>query len=118
MSNNVPIYSDLPRQKRPVSDTPLAAWLSVNGMSRFAFAREVGCDPNMVQLWANGRCLPSLVYAFKIDRATRGGVPPASWLGTELGRLTWNNTGRDWDRLDQQRKLIDAKRRVVKVDAT
>lgn len=59
-------------------------------MSQREFARQVGCDYKMARYWANGQAVPTLVYAFKIERATEGGVPVASWLGTELAKLMWN----------------------------
>lgn len=36
-----------------------------------------------------GQVIPELVYAFKIESVTEGGVPPESWLGTELAKMQW-----------------------------
>jgi hypothetical protein len=49
----------------------------------------VGCNPKMVDYWADGRCIPSLPYAFRIESITKGGVSAATWLGTPQGRLLW-----------------------------
>jgi DNA-binding XRE family transcriptional regulator len=80
--------------KRPHCPTPLAAWLRKMGSSAASFARLVGCNRRTAQLWVNGQCLPSLIYAYKIDEITRGEVPPASWLGTEIGKAEWEAKGR------------------------
>jgi hypothetical protein len=33
--------------------------------------------------------MPSLAAAFRIERATQGGVPVSSWLSTHLGKAEW-----------------------------
>ena len=80
-------------RKRPPSITPLSLWLKANQKSQCSLARDLGCDPKLVKLWTTGRVIPGLVYAFKIERQTEGGVPASSWLGTPLGREMWNTTG-------------------------
>lgn len=40
--------------------------------------------------WCDGRSLPDYVYTFVIEKATGGGVPVSSWLGTPIGKLLWN----------------------------
>ena len=94
-------------------ETPLQAWLKMTGRSKYSIAKEMGVDPKIVTVWVSGRGLPSLLNAFKIEKATKGGVPAVSWLGTELGRILWNNSGTDWERLVGQRRqaLRDFKRR-------
>lgn len=109
MGNKRTIYTMKRVDKRPRSPTTLQVWLSKRDLSRFAFAKEVGCDPRLVALWADGRVLPGLIYAFKIERATKGGVPVTSWLGTELGRTLWNSQGSDWENLRKQRKAERAR---------
>lgn len=68
----------------------MGKWLGAQELSHSAFARRLGASLKMVEYWANGQALPGLVYAFRIERATKGGVPVSSWLGTELGRLQWS----------------------------
>lgn len=75
--------------EKPKFDTPLQEWLRLQGLSHYAFAKMVGATPRMVMLWATCRSLPSLPYAYKIEMTSKGGVPVASWLGTELGKMMW-----------------------------
>lgn|SRR3990167_2177681 len=86
----IPIYGKLPANKRPISRTLLHFYLENHGISRSAFARKVGCNPNMVDYWADGRCIPDLPYAFMMEKVTEGGVSAGTWLGTEIGRLLWS----------------------------
>lgn len=109
--NATPLYGNLKPHERPISDTVLDKWLRARGISRFEFAQTLGCDPKMVGFWADNRSLPSLIYAFKISQATQGGVPPESWLGTELGRRMWSAAGVDWDKLKGQRTAERHRRR-------
>lgn len=85
----LPIYGKIPANKRPIQLTLLSMWLKSRGISRDAFARKVGCNDKMVDYWCEGRCIPTLPYAFAIEKATEGGVPVPSWLGTEVGRAQW-----------------------------
>jgi len=64
-------------------------WLKSRGIARDAFARKVGCNQKAVDFWCDGKCLPSLLYAFAIEKATEGGVSAEAWLGTEIGKLQW-----------------------------
>lgn len=98
-----PVYGKTPAHKRPKGDTPLRVWISRTGTSHFALARAVGCDPKMIGRWADGRALPGLAYALKLERVTQGGVLVHSWAGTDLCQLIMNNTGVDWDALREQR---------------
>lgn len=85
----MPIYGNTPVNKRPPQETMLALWLKTNGIPRAAFARKVGCNKKMVDYWCDGRCVPTLVYAFMIEKATKGGVSASVWLGTAVGLLQW-----------------------------
>ena len=67
-----------------------------NDVSSFAFARLLRVDPKTVIALAAGRQLPTLVLAFKIERATAGAVAASSWLGTELGRMRFNASTFNW----------------------
>jgi hypothetical protein len=75
---------------RPVYQTLLSLWLKKHAISRASFARQVGCQEKMVHYWCNGQCLPTLPYAFQIEKVTAGAVSAATWLGSEIGRTTWN----------------------------
>lgn len=74
---------------RPHHETILELWLKSHGISKNKFARTLGCNGRMVDYWCAGRALPGLIYAFLIERATEGGVPAETWLGTELGKYHW-----------------------------
>lgn len=93
MGNRSPPISGADKQKRPPSETPLSLWLRANSISRYGLAKRLQCDVKLVKLWSMGKCLPSLVYAFKLERETEGGVPASSWLGTPLGLEVWNSVG-------------------------
>jgi transcriptional regulator with XRE-family HTH domain len=84
-----PYLAGLPRWARPGTETPLFLWLRGQGLSVSAFAKAIGVDPKAAGYWINGRALPSLVNAFKVEKYTNGQVPVSSWLGTELGIATW-----------------------------
>lgn len=85
----MPIYGKVPVNKRPAQQTVLDLWLKGKGMSRAAFARKVGCNKKMVDYWCDGKCIPTLPYAFRIEQVTRGGVSASVWLGTEVGKQQW-----------------------------
>lgn len=75
--------------KRPTCLTLLRQWLDEKGMTLDAFARLVGCNTNTAKYWRAGQTLPDIVYAFRIDEVTQGGVPVSSWMGTEIAEATW-----------------------------
>lgn len=85
----MPIYGRTPVNKRPAQRTVLDLWLKSNGVSRAAFARMVGCNKKMVDYWCDGKCIPTLPYAFMIEKVTKGGVSASVWLGTAVGKLQW-----------------------------
>jgi hypothetical protein len=87
----LPLYGNLPAHKRPKRYTLLHYWLKENSVARTSFARQVGCNACMVNYWADGRCVPSLPYAFMIEKITEGAVSAATWLGTEVGKAIWND---------------------------
>ncbi len=47
----------------------------------------------MLKRWANGQSMPHIVYAFRVEQFTKGAVPVASWLATDIGRDLWANMG-------------------------
>jgi hypothetical protein len=99
-----PLYGGKEPNKRPKCETPLGVWIESTGTSRFSLAKQLGCDPKMVQRWTDGRALPGLVYAIELERVTQGGVLVYSWAGTELYKMIRNNNGVDWDVLIEQRR--------------
>jgi DNA-binding transcriptional regulator YdaS (Cro superfamily) len=90
------------RRRPPPSRTALALYLHANGITPYQFAQLVGRSPWQVGNWCRGQYLPSLVSAFRIERATKGAVPVASWLGTEIGRREWGAEF-DWDTWKQDK---------------
>lgn len=80
-----------PTVQRPKCETPLRQWLDGNGISVLAFARRLNKATSHVRYWVDGQQVPSLVDAFRIERETQGGVPVASWMGTEIVKFMWNN---------------------------
>jgi transcriptional regulator with XRE-family HTH domain len=110
--NATPIYGKTAPNKRPISDTPLSAWLKAHNVSQYELAKKIGADPKMVNLWATGRAEIGLIYAFVLERATAGGVPVSSWLGTELFKLRMRALGADWVGLIEQRAADQRRRRA------
>lgn len=82
-------YGKLPAHKRPVTPTLLHEWLAARGTSRNKFARQIGVNHKTVDYWCDGRVMPELVPALRIEAITEGGVPVESWVGTPLGRMMW-----------------------------
>lgn len=82
------------RTQRPPQETALSLWLRSRGLTYAQAADLIGCTPEILAMWARGQTIPSLVYAFKVERATQGGVPVASWLGTDIGVAQWHRRGR------------------------
>lgn len=60
-----------------------------SGTSKQTFANRVGVVRRTVDWWADGRVIPTLVAAFRIEQVTEGAVPVASWLGLDIGRALW-----------------------------
>jgi hypothetical protein len=85
------IGQNLPPYKRPITYTLLDKWLKARQIPDSVFAGQLGCDLKMITYWRQGQCMPDLVYAFRIERQTQGGVPVASWLGTPMGRALWHD---------------------------
>lgn len=76
--------------ERPHTETRLDLWMKENGRSFPWMAKQIGASVRSVRLWAWGQVLPTLVFAFQIERVTAGEVPASYWLTTELGRAVWN----------------------------
>ncbi len=86
-------------------ETPLAAWARRTGISMYEVTRRTGISYKQVCQYRDGRALPSLVSAFKLERATEGAVAPVLWLGTPLGRHMWDRHS-DWEKWQETRKRI------------
>jgi plasmid maintenance system antidote protein VapI len=69
----------------------LDQFLSDSGWSTKAFAEKLGIDRKRLEYMRNGQNLPTLVWAFKIERETAGKVPASSWLATEIGQAMWKD---------------------------
>lgn len=83
-------------------------------MSSYEVAKRVGLCLNTVLQLRNGRAMPSLVVAFKIEKEL--GIPASSWLGTEIGRYQWALVY-DWGAYMERQakeKLKNDKRRRAK----
>jgi plasmid maintenance system antidote protein VapI len=58
----------------------LQDWLDKHEVSQTGFAEALDVRPSTINDLCNGRRRPSLELAVKIERATFGQVPPASWI--------------------------------------
>lgn len=83
------LYSGLPAHAKPTSETLLAGWLREQGLSQMKFAKQAKVSPKIVEHWCLGRCVPSLVLGFHLERVTKGAVPASYWLGTPAGRRAY-----------------------------
>jgi transcriptional regulator with XRE-family HTH domain len=90
----VPIFGNLPAHKRPVQRTLLHFWLKQHGISRDGFAKKLGCTSKMVDHYCDGQCVPGLAIAFQIEKVTQGAVSAATWLGTDMGKMQWEEIQR------------------------
>lgn len=99
-------------ERREAFETPLSQWLERTGTTIYALSKVVGCTPRIMAAYSRNQTLPGLVYAFKIERATRGQVPVASWLGTPLGLHIWKTMGCDFTEWKAQKAAWDHKTRT------
>ncbi len=58
----------------------LASFLSANSIRQAVFAAQIGTSQATVSKLVNGDVRPSLELAVRIERATDGAVPVASWV--------------------------------------
>lgn len=84
-------YKAMP-EARPTCDTPLRRWLEKEGLSAEQFAKHVGASFALVSRWADGRSIPHLVHAARVEMLTGGEVPAAAWLATEIGKSLLQGT--------------------------
>ena len=62
----------------------LKAWLERSGLTQRAAAQLLGMHYTFLNQILQGRRLPSLETAVRIERET--GIAPGAWLPTEVGR--------------------------------
>lgn len=96
------------RPGQPVEVTLLEEYRVERGLTIDALARQIGATRNAVRNWLLGSQLPSLPWAYRIDEATDGAVPPVSWLGTKLGASVYAEI----EVVAEQRGSPSLKRRV------
>lgn len=75
--------------------TDLLKWMEKNGVTNWELGKHLGCGPMAVEYWKWNQAIPTLVYAIKLERATRGAVTVESWVNTPYGRLQYAKTA-DW----------------------
>lgn len=80
-------FLQIPYKKRPKLVTPLSEWFRVNGVSRPLFAARSGIALTLINLIADGRKLPSLAQALRIEEMTANEVSVGTWEGTELMKV-------------------------------
>lgn len=78
-------------------------------MTVWAFAQLIGANPKTVYYWMYGQVIPELVYAYKIEMATEGGVSMVSWLGTELAKMQWEHNHSDIENELEMRRRSNKK---------
>ncbi len=79
----------------------MLVWFRASGHTVVGFSRALNADPKTVYLWMYGQVIPELVYAFKIEALTEGGVSVESWLGTELAKIQWAAQHSNWKKYSE-----------------
>lgn len=69
--------SDQPKKTTPMT---LGEFLRDAHESQAAFARRVEVHYSVISKLVAGKVMPGLVLAVKIERATKGKVPPRVWV--------------------------------------
>ena len=69
----------------------LADYLISKPMTQSAFGRLVGACQSVVSQWVNGNRRPGLEHALMIEKATRGAVPAACWMGP-MAHRRWRSS--------------------------
>jgi len=64
---------------RTVGSLLLQTHLAKSGASRESLCDAIGCSPQAVSYWVNGKRVPGIASALAIQRATDGDVPVESW---------------------------------------
>lgn len=79
---------EAPTQKQKMARSPLGVYLITTGMSVKSIARAVGVKFITAQQWAYGEAMPTIPYAFEIERVTKGAVVIEAWLGMPKAKIT------------------------------
>lgn len=82
----IPGYRGLARN-RPINDTPLSALMAKEGLSLYRVSLLTGIRSVELRGIARNQRLPNLVQAARLEAHL--GIPHEAWLGTQLGKLTW-----------------------------
>jgi transcriptional regulator with XRE-family HTH domain len=64
-------------------NTLLSQHMSRHGLNDSEFADKIGKDRTSVNRWKNGKGVPTLEDAAKIESVTGGEVPMRSWIAQE-----------------------------------
>jgi transcriptional regulator with XRE-family HTH domain len=59
---------------------PIVKYLEATEISQAQFARLTGTREGQVSAWVRGTRKPSLAEAFRLEKATGGAIPAASWV--------------------------------------
>ncbi|QQA43937.1 helix-turn-helix domain-containing protein [Pelagovum pacificum] len=58
----------------------LAAYRKRTGLSQRALAEALGRDQSIISRLEGGSLMPTISFAFEIERFTQGEVPASSWV--------------------------------------
>lgn len=61
----------------------LNQWMAVNRINAAKVAQRLGVSRAAVSRWINGKTMPSLAVAVKLERLSVGMVPASCWVGGE-----------------------------------
>lgn len=84
-------------------ETPLRRWMRECDLSAYEVARQSKISYKHICGLRDGKSLPSLVMAFKLDRVSGGKVSPSMWLEMPQAQEQWSRE-HDWDRWQEQRR--------------
>jgi predicted GIY-YIG superfamily endonuclease len=75
-----PMFNRDPRERDSLGTVPLAHWLVANRISLSEFAHHLGVSIPFMSQINHGKKTPGLELAIRIEQATGGAVPCASWF--------------------------------------
>lgn len=84
-------YTGLPTQAndRRGGKTEFKRWMEAQGLTAPEVAKQLGVSKGTVRLWANGKLVPGLIHAYRIEVLTNYKVPWLSWLESPTGEHLW-----------------------------
>lgn len=58
----------------------LQQYFKTTGVMKAFFANKIGTTPTTISAWLSGKTVPSIKFAFEIEKATSGFVKAQDWI--------------------------------------